>query len=122
MTNSIYWPGTTIVRSTCNAFDLSTAARVDTRAMQITENLRAGSAKGVETRNGKRGPSKGGTNINKLRTLMADGPKTLAQMSEAIGLPTANIQNLIAHDRLLGKIVMLEGRQPRQYALAKAPT
>ena len=114
MTNPIYWPGTTIVRSTCNAFCLSPEARVDTAALQKTENLRAGSTKGVMTR---RGFQCGDTKVSRLRATLVDGPKTAAQMSVAIGIPLKTIPAFLQHDRKVGAVVMLGDRQPYRYAL-----
>ena len=119
MTNPIYWPGTTIVRSTCNAFCLSPEARVDTAALQKTENLRAGSAKGVMTRQERktaRGPQVDGKSA-KLRALLVNGPMSTAQLAAASGISNKIVPALLQHDLRYKNVVQLREARPYRYAL-----
>lgn len=102
MTNPIYWPGTTIVRSTCNAFSLSDATRIDTRKALIGR------------------PPADGSKVERLVAQLKTGPKTSLEMGTATGIPAHAVAAFLKTVLKNRTVVVHQMKKPRVYALPKA--
>jgi hypothetical protein len=92
---------------------------LDVKAMQQSENMRAGSARGIETRRGRTrllAQSKAG----QLRAALANGPMTCAELVRATKIPSSHIYPTLRPSLQNGHVVMQHcDNGIVRYALAK---
>lgn len=119
--NSNCWPGTNVPRTFASAFS---STPVDVHSMQITQNLRAGAAQGVETKKSRPGPR--GPHFQskaaQLRALLARGAMSTAQLAEASGFPKKHVPALLRQDLKVGHVILLRDSWPMLYVLADSYT
>ena len=88
------------------------------REMQKTENMRAGSARGVETQRG-RTPLLAQSKAGQLRAALANGPMTCAELVRATKIPSSHIYPTFRPSLENGHVVMQHGANGIvRYALA----